>query len=44
MNWIIAGEMCQSIILQGRNKQPESYHGAYVFRNGYEEAVLLLGE
>lgn len=43
-NWKIAGEMCQSIVLRGRDERPENYNGAYVFRNGYEEAVLLLGE
>jgi hypothetical protein len=43
-NWKTAGALCESIVLQGRDDRPESYNGAYVFRNGYEEAVLLFSD
>jgi len=43
-NWQIAGEMCREIVSSGSTETPDNYNGAYVFRNGYDEAVLILGE
>ena len=43
-NWQTAGEMCREIVSSGSTEIPDNYRGAYVFRNGYEEAVLLLSE
>ncbi len=40
-NWQIAGEMCREIVSSGSVEIPDNYKGAYVFRNGYEEAVLI---
>lgn len=40
-NWRRAGELCVEITAGG--EEPiDNYNGAYVFRNGYQEALLLL--
>ena len=39
--WRIAGEMCREIVSSGSTDTPDNYRGAYVFRNGYDEALLL---
>lgn len=44
MNWRRAGEMCAELIREPVSDPPESYRGAYVFLNGYDEALLLFGE
>lgn len=44
MNWRRAGEMCAELIREPVENPPDDYRGAYVFRNGYEEALLLFGE
>lgn len=46
-NWKAAGEMCSSIIneVSSGTSHPveviDNYRGAYVFRNGFEEALLM---
>ena len=44
MNWRTAGEMCVELIREPVASPPDNYRGAYVFRNGYREALLLFGE
>lgn len=44
MNWKRAGEMCRELIREPVASPPETFRGAYVFMNGYEEALLLFGE
>jgi hypothetical protein len=44
MNWRRAGEMCVELISEPVASPPETYRGAYVFMNGYEEALQLFGE
>ncbi|MFO7626210.1 MAG: hypothetical protein R6V62_02995 [Candidatus Fermentibacteraceae bacterium] len=44
MNWRRAGEMCGELIREPVAYPPDNYRGAYVFMNGYEEALLLFGE
>jgi hypothetical protein len=47
-NWKTAGEMCSSIALEisqsgpGSVEIPDNYNGAYVFRNGLSESILML--
>jgi len=43
-NWRRAGEMCAELIREPVASPPETFRGAYVFMNGYEEALLLFGE
>jgi len=42
-NWKRAGEICREVISGETEDVPEYYNGAYVFLNGYEEAMLLRG-
>ncbi len=44
MKWKRAGEMCTELIREPVASPPETFRGAYVFMNGYEEALLLFGE
>lgn len=44
MNWRRAGEMCTELVREPVASPPETFRGAYVFMNGYEEALLLFGE
>ena len=44
LNWKRAGEMCRELIREPVENPPDEYRGAYVFRNGYQEALLLFGE
>lgn len=49
-NWKIAGQMCVDMIQEVgsgsflRDDLPDNYKGAYVFRNGFPEAILLYQE
>jgi len=46
-NWKVAGQMCSDIIHEANSGSyivddlPDNYKGAYVFRNGFQEAILL---
>jgi len=43
-NWRRAGEICSELIREPVSNPPDTYRGAYVFRNGYREALTLFGE